>query len=131
VEQVNFSEFVQAVSDNKVESVSIQEDVYSGKFKPDYKNGASFETVGLINSDKAFEILKGSDAKVEYKKRKDTPFWQQILISWLPMLLLFAFFFFSMRQIQVGGGKAMSFGRSKARLLWKIRRGSPFRMWRV
>jgi cell division protease FtsH len=43
--------------------------------------------------------------------------WPQLLLSWLPMLLLIAIFFFFMRQLQSGGGKAMSFGKSKARLL--------------
>ena len=44
-------------------------------------------------------------------------FWQSVLITWLPMLFLVAIFFFFMRQLQSGGGKAMSFGKSKAKLL--------------
>ena len=88
--------------------------------------GSYFVTIGPINSDKALEFLSQSDAKVEYKRPKETPFWQQLLISWLPMILLFAFFFFSMRQIQVGPGKAMSFGRSKARMLTEDKRKVTF-----
>ncbi len=117
LQPVTFSEFLEAVSKNQVESVGIQEDEYTGKFKSAYKEGVSFETVGPNNSEKALEMLTKSDAKVEYKKKKDAPVWQQILVSWLPMLLLFFFFFFFMRQIQMGGGKAMSFGKSKARML--------------
>lgn len=117
VERISFSEFMTAVENNEVESVTIQEDTYRGKFKTGYNEGKYFETVGLINSEKAFELLSKSDAEVKYEKKKETPFWQHFLISWLPMIILFAFFFFSMRQIQMGGGKAMSFGRSKARLL--------------
>jgi cell division protease FtsH len=116
-EKVSFSEFLSAVAANQIESVTIQEDEYRGKFKPDYRKGAHFETIGPIESDKALDKLSATDAKIEYLKKKETPFWQSLLISWLPMLLLFAFFFFSMRQIQIGGGKAMSFGRSKAKLL--------------
>lgn len=116
-EKINFSDFLAAISANQVESVSIQEDEYTGKFKPDHKNGSRFETIGPIESDKALERLSVSDVKIEYLKKKETPFWQTFLISWLPMLLLFGFFFMSMRQIQVGGGKAMSFGRSKAKLI--------------
>ncbi|MFH0799743.1 MAG: ATP-dependent zinc metalloprotease FtsH [Pseudomonadota bacterium] len=125
-EKVNFSDFLSAVSANGIESVSIQEDEYRGKFKPDYKNGARFETIGPEGSEKALEKLAATDAKVEYLKKKETPFWQSILISWLPMLLLFGFFFFSMRQIQVGGGKAMSFGRSKAKLIADSQRKVTF-----
>lgn len=116
-EKVEFSDFLAALNANQVESVSIQEDEYTGKFKPDYKNGARFDVIGPIGSEKVLEKLAASDAKVEYQKKKETPFWQTMLISWLPMLLLFGFFFMSMRQIQVGGGKAMSFGRSKAKLI--------------
>ncbi|MBI2608865.1 MAG: ATP-dependent zinc metalloprotease FtsH [Deltaproteobacteria bacterium] len=43
--------------------------------------------------------------------------WQQLLVSWLPLLLIFGFFIFFMRQIQVGGGKALQFGKSKAKLM--------------
>ena len=51
------------------------------------------------------------------EKPKETPVWQQVLVSWMPMLLLLGFFFFFMRQIQIGGGKALSFGKSRARLM--------------
>ena len=114
---VSFSEFLEAVTKNQVEKVSIQEDEYVGRFKENFKGGAHFETVGPNNSEKALEVLARSDAKVEYKKKRETPIWQQILISWMPMIILFFFIFFFMRQIQLGGGKAMSFGKSKARML--------------
>ncbi len=117
VERISFSQFIHAVENGEIESVSIQEDTYTGQFKPGYNDGKRFETVGLINSEKAFELLSKSDAEVKYERKKETPFWQHFLVSWLPMIILFAFFFFSMRQIQMGGGKAMSFGRSKAKLL--------------
>jgi cell division protease FtsH len=116
-EKVEFSDFMAAATANQIESIQIQDDEYRGKFKPDYRNGARFETIGPADSPKALDMLAATDAKVEYLKKKETPFWQTMLISWLPMLLLFGFFFFSMRQIQVGGGKAMSFGRSKAKLI--------------
>jgi cell division protease FtsH len=116
-EKVSFSDFMKSVEANHVESIVIQEDEYRGKFKPDYRKGARFETIGPIDSARALDMLANTDAKIEYLKKKETPMWQTMLISWLPMLLLFGFFFFSMRQIQVGGGKAMSFGRSKARLI--------------
>ena len=126
VSEVSFSEFVEAVKQNEVSEVSIQGEEYAGKFKDGYKNGAHFITIGPIASEKALEMLSASDTKMEYKRPKETPFWQSFLISWLPMLLLFAFFFFSMRQIQGGPGKAMSFGRSKARLLTEDKRKVTF-----
>jgi cell division protease FtsH len=50
-------------------------------------------------------------------RKEQSSFWQNLIISWLPMLFLFVIFFFFMRQLQAGGGKAMSFGKSKAKLL--------------
>ena len=59
------------------------------------------------------------DAKIPYtvKSKDESSFWPQILVWWLPMLLLIGIFFLFMRQLQSGGGKAMSFGKSKAKLL--------------
>jgi cell division protease FtsH len=58
-------------------------------------------------------------AGINYKaKAKDeSSIWPQVLVWWLPMLLLIGIFFLFMRQLQSGGGKAMSFGKSKAKLL--------------
>jgi cell division protease FtsH len=60
-----------------------------------------------------------TDAKVKYyvHPKDESSIWPQILLSWLPMIFLFGIFFFFMRQLQAGGGKAMSFGKSKAKLL--------------
>ena len=61
--------------------------------------------------------LKASGIPYKIEKPEEGSIWPQLLLSWLPMLLLIAIFFFFMRQLQSGGGKAMSFGKSKARLL--------------
>jgi cell division protease FtsH len=60
-----------------------------------------------------------SDAKVSFtvKPKDDASIWPSLLASWLPMIVLFVIFFLFMRQLQSGGGKAMSFGKSKAKLL--------------
>jgi cell division protease FtsH len=59
------------------------------------------------------------DAGIAYsvKSKDESSIWPQILAWWLPMLLLVGVFFLFMRQLQSGGGKAMSFGKSKAKLL--------------
>ena len=113
---VTYSQFIDALKEQKIEQVTIQEDAISGKYRPDYQNGETFETVGPANSDLLYQSLEASGAEVQFKKRDEGSFWQQLLFSWLPTLLLFAFFFFFMRQMQMGGGRAMSFGKSKARL---------------
>jgi cell division protease FtsH len=59
------------------------------------------------------------DASIAYsvKSKDESSIWPQVLVWWLPMLLLVGIFFLFMRQLQSGGGKAMSFGKSKAKLL--------------
>ena len=60
-----------------------------------------------------------ADAGISYqvKSKDESSIWPQVLVWWLPMLLLVGIFFLFMRQLQSGGGKAMSFGKSKAKLL--------------
>ncbi|ACY16050.1 ATP-dependent zinc metalloprotease FtsH [Haliangium ochraceum] len=79
---------------------------------PDKKTLVYGEYKGTIEN-----LLTAAGISYEVKAKEESTFWQSLLISWLPMLLLFALFFFFMRQLQAGGGKAMSFGKSKARLL--------------
>ncbi len=59
------------------------------------------------------------EAQIPYsvKSKDESSIWPQVLVWWLPMLLLVGIFFLFMRQLQSGGGKAMSFGKSKAKLL--------------
>jgi len=63
---------------------------------------------------------------VNLKKAEDTSFWQSFLISWLPTLLLLGFFFMFLRNVQSGSGKAMSFGKNKARMLTEAQNTHTF-----
>ncbi|MBX7147902.1 ATP-dependent zinc metalloprotease FtsH [bacterium] len=125
--EVSFSEFTQAVQNDEVEEVTIEGSQYLGKYKNQFNSGGYFTTLGPLNSEKVLELLGQKNVRVEFKKQEENSFWQQLLFSWLPILFLFAFFFFFMRQIQVGGGKALSFGKSKARLLNETQRKVTFK----
>jgi len=61
--------------------------------------------------------IYGAKIKYSVKSKDESSIWPQVLVWWLPMLLLVGIFFLFMRQLQSGGGKAMSFGKSKAKLL--------------
>ncbi|MEM9492234.1 MAG: cell division protein FtsH, partial [Myxococcota bacterium] len=63
------------------------------------------------------DLLTQANIKYTVEAHEESTFWTQLIISWLPMIFLFVIFFFFMRQLQSGGGKAMSFGKSKAKLL--------------
>ena len=124
--ELTFSEFVSAVRAKQLEEVIVKGEEYTGKFKADVNEGVYFTTIGPIDNSKVIEMLSNEDLKVEFRKKEDTPIWQQFLFSWLPMILLFVFFFFFMRQLQIGGGKALSFGKSKARLMSDTQRRITF-----
>ena len=120
--EINFSEFNKAVEAHKVKDVTIEGDTISGNFidaqAPDGKK--TFETIIDPGRSGALDwntYFKANNVGFSYKRSEKTPFWQQILISWFPMILLFVVFFLFMRQIQIGGGKAMSFGKSRARMM--------------
>ncbi len=117
--EIKFSEFVQLVKENKVGDVTFKQDnLIVGTLKePTVDGKKTFETIGATDNPEVFKILQQNNIIPNYERSERTPVWQQLLISWLPMMLLFGFFFLFMRQLQAGGGKAMSFGKSKARLL--------------
>ncbi len=119
--EIKFSEFVQLVTEQKIADVTFKTDsLIVGNFKETPADGKKmFETIGPSDGaqNPVFEILQKNGITPNYERAEKTPIWQQVLISWFPMILLFVFFFLFMRQLQAGGGRAMSFGKSKARLL--------------
>jgi cell division protease FtsH len=75
------------------------------------------QTIGIKPDMDFTKSLMKRNVTVEYQEEEDGGLLQGFLISWLPMIVLLFVFFFFMRQIQAGGGKAMSFGKSRARLM--------------
>jgi cell division protease FtsH len=114
---INFSQFITAVESDQVRDVTFQGDnIIQGKFKEGYESGTYFELTGNTG-DETFRILRSKGITPNYKREEKQGFLATLLINWLPMILLFLFFFFFLRQLQAGGGKAMSFGKSKAKML--------------
>lgn len=114
---INFSQFITSVESGNVKEVTFQGDnTIQGKFKEGYENGSYFELTGNTG-DETFRILKGAGIIPNYKREEKQGFLATLLINWLPMILLFLFFFFFLRQLQSGGGKAMSFGKARAKML--------------
>lgn len=117
--QIRYSDFVSSIRKNEVESVLIQsDDKIIGNYKKAKNGKKAFETVGRAGSyEFLFPLMEEHKVIWENKAVEKTPFWQQALLNWFPILLIALIFLFFIRQIQIGGGKAMSFGRSKAKLL--------------
>ena len=111
-ENIIYSDFVSYAEKGQIVEVTIQGESISGKLN----SGKTFKTyapkdVGLM------QILKDKGVRIASKPAEESPWYMNVLISWVPMLLLIGVWIFFMRQMQAGGGKAMAFGKSKARLV--------------
>ena len=110
--EIIFSEFMAAVERGDVREVVIQGHHIQGK----YKNGDQFRTFEPDDPE-LVKSLRDKNVKIAAKPDDESPWYMVLLVNWLPMLLLIGVWIFFMRQMQVGGGKAMSFGKSRAKLL--------------
>ncbi len=110
--QINYTEFLSAIDDGRVTSITFQGNQISGV----YKDGEKFKTYAPMD-EQLIPDLKEKGIVIEAKPAEDQGFWFTLLVSWGPIILLIAVWIFFMRQMQSGGGKAMSFGKSKAKLL--------------
>jgi len=110
----NYSDFISAVENNKVLEVEAKgrNIVWKDTDGKRYKTYAP-EDLEMI------KLLREKKVIINAKKEEEAPIWQNILISWFPMILLIGVWLFFMRQMQIGGGKALSFGKSKAKILTK------------
>jgi len=107
-----YSEFLKAVDSGEVNSVTIDGDNVTWQDQA----GATYSTTKLEDPT-LVERLEGRGVTINVEsKGKENPI-LGILLSWFPMLLLIGVWIFFMRQMQSGGGKAMGFGKSRARLL--------------
>jgi cell division protease FtsH len=111
-ETIVYSDFLGYVDKGQVKEVTIQGEQVTGKLA----DGKSFKMYMPKDAD-IVKNLVAKDVRISAKPIDDSPWYMTILISWFPMLLLIGVWIFFMRQMQSGGGKAMAFGKSKARLM--------------
>ena len=112
VELLTYSEFYQEVKAGNVRSVTIAGNQITGKLRgdEDLRTTIPSDYPGII------DVLQEAGVAIEVKE-SNTPAWLSFLINASPFILLFGFWIFMMRQMQAGGNKALSFGKSRARLL--------------
>ena len=110
-QKLAYSEFVHQAETGGIAEVLIQGNVISGKFT----NGGAFQTYAPRDQN-IISKLVDNKVLVRAEAPDDNP-WYAVLISWFPMLLLIGVWIFFMRQMQGGAGRAMSFGRSRARMI--------------
>jgi cell division protease FtsH len=107
-----FSEFMAEVEAGQVVDVTIT----GNEIKGTTASHETFKTFAPTGYDKLVDTLLAKHVTVNYQPDQ-TPTWANMLISWAPFLLLIGFWIFFMRQMQSGGNKALSFGKSRAKLL--------------
>tara|TARA_B100002003_G_scaffold243828_1_gene268894 strand:+ start:575 stop:2500 length:1926 start_codon:yes stop_codon:yes gene_type:complete len=121
--EVIFSEFMNQVENGQITEVMIQGDSISGK----NVDGRSFQTMTPPKDPDLVRILREKGVRIVVVPPEQTSWYMNILISWFPMILLLGIWIFFMRQMQSGGGKALSFGKSKARLMNEAKNKTTFK----
>jgi cell division protease FtsH len=111
-EAPNFSEFLKAVEQGRVESVQIR-----GNFVTYYvKDSAQPQRTYIVDYPDLIKMLRDRGVRIAVKPPDSSP-WYTIFLQWVPMLLFIGVWIFFMRQMQGGGAKALSFGKARARLI--------------
>ena len=111
--EIIFSDFINKVETGQISEVVIQGDQIRGT----YTDGLTFQTYAPPKDPDMIKMLREKGVRIVVEPPEQTSWYMNILISWFPMLLLLGIWIFFMRQMQSGGGKALSFGKSKARLM--------------
>ncbi|MFL5350022.1 MAG: ATP-dependent zinc metalloprotease FtsH [Hyalangium sp.] len=114
VDEPAFTQLLSKVEKKEVRSISIKGNVYSGEYAD---SKSRFRTTGPVADTTMLTKLQNMGVDVKYEKEEQNNLWLTILGQWMPVVFLFLFFIFFMRQLQGGSGKAMTFGKSKAKLL--------------
>nr|WP_216617795.1 ATP-dependent zinc metalloprotease FtsH [Corallococcus carmarthensis] len=114
VQEPTFTQLLTKVEEKKVRAVSVKGNTYSGTFSD---SNDKFRTTGPAPDVAVLNQLRASGVDVKYEREEQNSLWLTILGQWMPVVFLFLFFIFFMRQLQGGSGKAMTFGKSKAKLL--------------
>jgi cell division protease FtsH len=118
-QKIDFSDFyhraIPSADDASTQPVVAKITVRGNEIQGEYADGTRFRTVGDI---KPIERdLMERNIRVIHESNEQSGFWLTIIGTWLPMIFLFLIFIFFMRQLQSGGGKAMSFGKSRHNVL--------------
>jgi cell division protease FtsH len=120
-QEMVFSDFVSALDRGEVSEVTIKENAIAGRMK----DGTQFRTyaphdAGLIPK------LREQQVRITVRPADKSPWYVTFLLSWGPMLLIIALWIFFIRQMQTGGNRAMSFGKSRAQLLTEDKKKVTF-----
>ena len=109
---IGYSDFIRSVNQGQVSEVLVQGDNIRGR----YLNGKVFQTFAPKDPS-LISTLRNKGVRISAEPAEQNSWYMNLLMSWFPMLVLIGVWIFFMRQMHVGGSKALSFGKSKARLV--------------
>jgi len=112
-QEISFSQFLNDAQQGQIHDVTVVGGEVHGHFR---SANAAFHVEVPTNYPQLYDILNKNHVAVTVKDNSGSPWWS-ILIQFSPVLVLVALWFFMIRQMQSGGNKALSFGKSRARLL--------------
>ncbi len=111
---LNYSDFIAKIENKAINRVNISGDTITGTTQ----DGRPFRTIYPRNDDELIPMLRNSGVEINVKESEKDSFLMTIFVSWFPMLLLIGVWVFFMRQMQGGGkGGALSFGKTRAKLM--------------
>ena len=109
---ISYTDFLAMVDDERISQVVIQgQELYVTD-----SDGNRLKVFAPEDSD-LIKILRQKGVVISAKPPSENPWYMSVLVSWFPMIVLIGVWIFFMRQMQAGGGKALSFGKSRARLM--------------
>ncbi|HEX2484016.1 MAG TPA: ATP-dependent zinc metalloprotease FtsH [Myxococcota bacterium] len=111
--EITYTEFLTKLDAGEVERITLEEGHVSGRLH----DGQDFATFVPPVYESLVPKLQEKGVQITARPKRESSVWQQMLIWWVPFLVLIGLWVFFVRQMQAGGGKAMSFGKSRARLL--------------
>ncbi|HSN88434.1 MAG TPA: ATP-dependent zinc metalloprotease FtsH [Thermoanaerobaculia bacterium] len=115
-QELTFTQFMEKVDQRKVSEVTIRGQQLTGKFKDAGEAGQEFKTQVPLQYDELVKELRAANVDIKAEEPRENPL-IAVLFTWAPVLLIVGLWIFFMRQMQTGGNKALSFGKSKAKLL--------------
>ncbi|HEY2109141.1 MAG TPA: ATP-dependent zinc metalloprotease FtsH [Candidatus Acidoferrales bacterium] len=127
-EDSNYTNFLARLDQGQVKEVTILLSPNSAELKGDYRDGGKFRNVTIANTaiPDITKTLQEKGVRYNYAEVKNAD-WLTFIVNFAPLMLLVAFWIFMMKQMQAGGNKALSFGKSRARLLTAQQKKATFK----
>ncbi|MGA8768202.1 MAG: ATP-dependent metallopeptidase FtsH/Yme1/Tma family protein, partial [Candidatus Acidiferrales bacterium] len=127
-EDLSYSNFLTKVESGNIKDVSILLSPNSAELQGEYRDNGKFKGVTIANTaiPDVTKTLQDKGVPFNYKEVKEAN-WVSLLINFSPILLIVGIWIFMMRQMQAGGNKALSFGKSRARLLTAQQKKATFK----